>query len=461
MSQNHHDYIVIGSGAAGGVVAHNLQKNGADVLLIEAGKHYRKDTFPLNEADISAQLYWGGGMEFNKDASMGFLRARMVGGTTIVNQALLDRFDDIAFDDWKAQSNVSFFSTKEMAPYYDSVENFLSCYTFKDEEFNQSAINFTKACDQIGIKWKHLRRGQSDCGYEKNNDCIACLGGCHRDSKQSSMATYIKQAEGFGLKISPETEVDKIIDKGSFTEVHATKKGVKTIFKANKLILCAGSFGTTHILLKSGLKDKYPALGKYFATHPQFMSFARFENQVNAHKRFFQTVASADPKLRAKGFKLENVFAPPVSIAVLFPQTGTEHQRIMKNYTHYTCMEVAVRDENIGEFKINNKGRLIVDKPLTDQDHKRKDQGYELVNQLMAVSGAVEIIQSPIYFGLHLMGGAVMGADSKNSVVNPEFKLHHHPNIYVVDSSIFPNAPGINPSLTIFALGQKLSEELK
>lgn len=461
MSENHHDYIVIGSGAAGGVVAHNLQANGADVLLIEAGKHFRKDTFPLNEADVAAQLYWGGGMEFNKDASMGFLRARMVGGTTIVNQALLDRFDDIAFNDWKAQSNVSFFNTSDMDAYYQKVESFLSCYTFNDSEFNTSAKNFTNACNQLGIKWKHLRRGQDDCGREKGNDCIACLGGCHRDSKQSSMATYIKKAEGFGLKISAETEVDKIVEKSGYTEIHALKKGIKTIFKANKLILCAGSFGTTQILLKSGLKEKYAALGKYFATHPQFMSFARYDEPINAHKGFFQTVASADPNLRAKGFKLENVYAPPVSLAVLFPDTGIEHQRLMKNYTHYTCMEVAVRDENVGELKIDNKGKLIINKPLTDQDHRRKDEGYELVKQLMTVSGAKEIILSPIYFGLHLMGGAVIGTDEKNSVVNPDFKLHHNPNIYVVDSSIFPNAPGINPSLSIFALGQKLSEELK
>jgi choline dehydrogenase-like flavoprotein len=63
-------------------------------------------------------------------------------------------------------------------------------------------------------------------------------------------------------------------------------------------------------------------------------------------------------------------------------------------------------------------------------------------------------------FGLHLMGGCTMGIDPKTSVVSPEFNVHGMKNLYICDSSIFPNAPGINPSLTIMALANKLSTEL-
>ena len=52
------------------------------------------------------------------------------------------------------------------------------------------------------------------------------------------------------------------------------------------------------------------------------------------------------------------------------------------------------------------------------------------------------------------MGGLCMGTDPKKSVVNSEFRLHGHDNIFVADSSIFPNAPGINPSFTIMALSK-------
>ena len=115
MPDNHYDYVVVGSGPGGAVVAHRLQEGGADVLLIEAGRRLTKETFPRNEADVSAQLYWGGGLELTRDASMGFLRAKVLGGTTIVNQALLDRFDEPAWDDWRSQSGISFFSGAAMS----------------------------------------------------------------------------------------------------------------------------------------------------------------------------------------------------------------------------------------------------------------------------------------------------------------------------------------------------------
>jgi choline dehydrogenase-like flavoprotein len=70
------------------------------------------------------------------------------------------------------------------------------------------------------------------------------------------------------------------------------------------------------------------------------------------------------------------------------------------------------------------------------------------------------VVESPHFFGLHLMGGCRMGTDSKHSVVNPEFEVHGYKNLYIGDASLFPNAPGINPSLTIFALAERLSDQL-
>jgi choline dehydrogenase-like flavoprotein len=45
-----YDYIVVGSGSGGGALSYYLNKSGAKVLLIEAGKFYRKDTFPKNRS---------------------------------------------------------------------------------------------------------------------------------------------------------------------------------------------------------------------------------------------------------------------------------------------------------------------------------------------------------------------------------------------------------------------------
>jgi choline dehydrogenase-like flavoprotein len=451
----------VGSGSGGGPLAYNLNKSGAKTLLIEAGKFYRKNTFPRTEAEGSAYLYWGGGIEFDKEARMGFLRARMVGGSSIVYQSLMDRFDDIAFADWKAQAGVDWFSTEHMAPYYDTIEQKLKLHTFSPEERNNNAKRFVEACDKLGYKWHNLRRGQGDCGREEGNDCIACLNGCHRDSKQSSMVAYVLEAEQNGLEVAAETEVTQVVTTGDTVKVHGNSPdGTRKVFEGKKVILAGGSFGSTKMMLQSGFKKQLPALGKYFSSHPQFMWFGVFDEPIDAHKGYFQTVASKDPNFRKEGFKLENVFAGPVSTAMLFRGYGAEHLGLMKKYRHLSCIEVAVRDENAGDIQLTNSGKLVVSKPLTNQDKSRRDKGLEALKNILTTGGAKQVIEAPMYFGLHLMGGCVMGTDAAKSVVDPEFRVHGEKNLFICDSSIYPNAPGINPSLTIQALAQKLSEQL-
>ncbi|MFM2284094.1 MAG: hypothetical protein RL222_1598, partial [Bacteroidota bacterium] len=54
----------------------------------------------------------------------------------------------------------------------------------------------------------------------------------------------------------------------------------------------------------------------------------------------------------------------------------------------------------------------------------------------------------------------VMGTDASKSVVNPDFQVHGEQTLYIADSSIYPNAPGINPGLTIKSLGHRLATQL-
>lgn len=455
-----YDFLIVGSGTAGGLLAYNLSKAGARCLLLEAGPYLTKESFPRNEADASAQLYWGGGLEFSADARMAFLRGKVVGGGSIVNQALLDRFDEIAFDDWRIESGVDFFQLETMIPYYEKVESSIALHTFQEHERTRNAELFVKGCEAQGYEWHYLRRAQSDCGFEVGNDCIGCLGGCHRDSKQSSLVAYIREAEKEGLQVKDRTEVQRVEQTSSGVRVIAQQDGALQDYSAENLILCGGAFGTTRLMVQSGFGGQYPTLGRYFSSHPQFMFFGVYDEEINAHKGMFQSVASKDPRFRKRGFKLENVFAGPATTAMLFAGYGAEHQAFMRNYRNITCAEVAIRDENAGRIMVDRKGHLTVEKPLTHQDRMRMQDGITVLKEILAASGAKQVIESPNYFGLHLMGGCRMGVDPLTSVVDPTYHPHGMEHIYICDSSLFPNAPGVNPALTIFALAQKLSDQL-
>jgi choline dehydrogenase-like flavoprotein len=171
-------------------------------------------------------------------------------------------------------------------------------------------------------------------------------------------------------------------------------------------------------------------------------------------------VKSADRKLRQAGYKLENVYAPPIGTAMLMPGFGQTHHALMRKYRHMASMEVALRDEASGRIRVASNGKLIVEKKLTGKDKEIADSGLKLVRELFEAAGAREIIACMQGFGLHLMGGCPIGTDGAKSVVNPEFQVHDHPGLFAGDSSVFPAAPGINPSFTVMALSHRAASAI-
>jgi cholesterol oxidase len=54
----------------------------------------------------------------------------------------------------------------------------------------------------------------------------------------------------------------------------------------------------------------------------------------------------------------------------------------------------------------------------------------------------------------HILGGAPIGRDASEGVVDQNFEVHNYPGMYIIDGSIMPANPGVNPSLTITALAE-------
>ncbi len=399
------DFAIIGSGVSGGRIAYELTAAGAHCLLLEAGSWFDASSFPGNEMDALARMYWGGGIELSADGALGFLRGKCVGGGSVVNQAILDRFDDDAWDDWSMRAGLSFLCNPEMSRHYDAVERELSLSTIPPHHFNRNTRLFVEAFERRKYGWVPFRRGQGDCGIDRGSDCIVCLGGCPRDSKQSSLVTTLRRARAHGLRIWSEVEVQYLSFSGGVVRIHATKGGVPTKVKAAGVVLAAGAFGNAAILLRSGLGMRLPALGRGFTCHPQFFVYGLFDEPVDAHKGAFQAVRSDDRQFRRQGIKFESNFAPPIATAMLLPGFGQPHMDLMKGYRHLGSMEVAVRDEPTGRLRLGRNGRLVVDKTLTASDRRKARTGVEIIRDLLSSAGATRLIACRQSFALHLMGG--------------------------------------------------------
>jgi cholesterol oxidase len=54
----------------------------------------------------------------------------------------------------------------------------------------------------------------------------------------------------------------------------------------------------------------------------------------------------------------------------------------------------------------------------------------------------------------HILGGAPIGKSAEEGVVDENFQIHNYEGLYIIDGSVMPANPGVNPSLTITALAE-------
>ena len=82
------DVAIIGSGAAGAVLAYRLAERGREVVVLEGGKHVDPRDFTEDERVQFSNLYADGAMQMSKDARFQVLQGKCVGGSTVVNNAV-------------------------------------------------------------------------------------------------------------------------------------------------------------------------------------------------------------------------------------------------------------------------------------------------------------------------------------------------------------------------------------
>jgi len=329
------DFVVIGSGAAGGVIARELAAAGFSIVVLEQGKYRTASDFQHDELGVMLMNGLAAGQQnghpqtFRASASeeariqnhpAPALYAQTVGGSSVhfsanywrlrptdfAEKSRLGALGGTGFADWP-------ITYEELEPYYTRVEWEVGVsgapghsdpprskpYPLPPMPVKSSGVLLEKGARKLGLHPDPAPVAILSRPYRNRAPCINCgfcMGfGCEVNAKSSTLASMIPLAEATGnCEIRPECVVSRIEtdDRGRASEVaYYDPAGKEQAQRAKAVILCANGAETPRLLLLSesssfpdGLANSSGLVGKYLMFNAHSVTNAMFEHPLNDHK---------------------------------------------------------------------------------------------------------------------------------------------------------------------------------
>jgi len=339
------------------------------------------------------------------------------------------------------------------------------------------------------------------------NTCIHCGGcmvGCRYNAKNTLVKNYLYFAEKLGARILPEANVHNIIPlaqkqaDGARYEVayHRTTAwlyGQERRVRARNVIFSGGTLGTLGLLFKCRevthtLPRISNRLGEIVRSNSEALLGMMSPNkQIDYSKGVAITsIFRADEKTAVEPVRYSagSSLIRLISAPLIDPQRSflkrlfsllwkmiTHPMVFLRTYilpgwAETTTILLAMQTEdNRLHMRLGRSWLTLFRRGLVSQSAEenpvptRIEMGHYITGEFTrrihgdAAGSIVEVLfDTPIT--AHILGGVTFGRDDQEGVIGLDCQIHNYPGLYVVDGSIMPANPGVNPSLTITALAE-------
>ncbi len=489
----HADVCVVGSGAGGGAIAAKLAQAGHKVVVLEAGSYRTPDEFTQREADAYDTMFQGHGVLTTKDLAFGVLAGETAGGSTTINWMIALKPPLWARQEWERDAGMVGVAGPAFDAMIDEVWSRVHA-TREESQVNPCNDVLRRGSEALGYKegvdYEILNRNAKDCQQR----CDFCFFGCIYNAKQSTLVTYLPDAYDAGARFLFDTKADHIVVEGGIAKgVEATYRGegreIPVHIKADQVVAAGSALQTPALLLRSGIRFAGVGLGLRF--DPTTAIFGEFAEPIRFWKGPMQTVVVTRFQSADEGHHgpwLEVAPAHPGLVALALPwKSGRAHKELMSGLARAANTIVLVRDWTEGRVTLDSRGEPVFDYRLDRRDRRNLTLGLQEAARIQRAAGAVRLFtlhleelsvgdgKEPIsqgefddflervgragvgpnrlaLFTAHPMGSARAGLDPRTSAAKPTGECHDVGNLWIGDGSIFPTAPGVNPTISIMSV---------
>ncbi len=265
------DVVVVGSGSGGGVVAAELARAGASVVVVEMGGYFNEADFSQYELWAYQNLYLRGGYFPTADGNVSLVAGSALGGGSLVNWSNCIRPPADIRRRWAREFGLAGVDSEGFDAHVDAVLQRISATT-DCSDYNDPHRRLREGADKLG--W-HLRTAALNLAPDRYNPDLAGYAGYgdQTGAKQGTLNTFLQDAVDAGAQVLVRTRVQRVLVAdgravgvtGTFADP-ATGATTLVTIRAPHVVLACGALETPALLLRSGIGG--PAVGRNLKLHP-------------------------------------------------------------------------------------------------------------------------------------------------------------------------------------------------